>query len=112
MLFAGMVELDVAATQLATGPVAVRQLDRERIIGAGLTVIRHYDLVGEAVQTIDLSYAVNFACIRTQDHVIRHAGTMHLWAIGTMIDVLQMAKKGAVVLESAPASKVAFRSCR
>src|SRR5713226_4536294 len=105
-----MVELDVAASQLATGRIAVRQLDREGIIGARLTVIRHYDLVREAVLTIDLGGAVNFACIGAHDHVVRYAGAMHLWAIGAMIDVLQMAPEAAVVLDSATNSKVAFGS--
>src|SRR5712692_6487572 len=110
LLFAGVVELDVAASQLATGRIAVRQLDREGIISARLTVILHYHFVREAVLTIDLGCAVNFAGIRAQDHVVCHAGAMHLRAIGAMIDVLQMAPEAAVVLDSATNSKVALGS--
>src|SRR5260370_33791749 len=114
-LLTRLMKLDLSADKVTASGVEVvgfrvKQLDREHVSGSGLVIVGHNDTIGQATQAVDVCGAVNFASGGIDDAVVPHASAVHLRTIGAMIDVLQMAPKATVVLDSATNSKVAFVS--
>src|SRR5438128_1757682 len=94
-----LVELDVAAGELARGHVAeprgVREPDGEAVVLAWLPVVSDVDLVSEARLTVHLCRAADATGPGVDLDVGRDPGTLHFHARG-VIDVGQVAAGGAV----------------
>src|SRR3989442_179332 len=101
-LFVALVELDVASTrmraaQIATGEVAVGQLDLEYVVATRLALVAHAHARGARL-TVNRDVVVNDAAIRVVrvERVARHGGGLHVHAVA-MINVVEMAPERAVL---------------
>src|SRR5882672_4235295 len=97
-----LVELDVAptrptATQIATGEIAVGQLDLEYVVAARLALVAHPHSP-RACLAIDRDVVVDDPAIGVIriDGVARDGRGLHVHAIA-VVDVVQVAPKGAIL---------------
>ena len=76
-----LMELDVAALQIARSAVTVRDFQTEAVVAARLAVVNNNNLVGEGTLAVDPGNAFDLTCHGIEYDVSRNASTLDLHTI-------------------------------